>query len=300
MPLKEKRLSQERSYFVAKDNALITKSRYSLTLQQQKILLYFISRIKPTDEEHTMYELSIKDFAKVCGYVEDSGYYYQAIKADVKKLRDVSSWIEVEPGKEVLFSWIDRAEIDRKSGSLRVSFHYTVAPYLFELRERYTQYSLYNVLCLSHKYSIRLYEFLYSMRYKHQFEISIEELKKRIDAESYTKFSHFNDRVLKPSMEDIDSYTDLEVEYNYRKTGRAITHIIFLYHEKTDRDTAITHIMQRGKIEPESRKKKREMRKQIEEDIKRIRSIDNEEENTVEVIEGQITIDELTIDGGKK
>lgn len=299
MPLKEKRLSQERSYFVAKDNALITKSRYSLTLQQQKILLYFISRIKPTDEEHTMYELSIKDFAKVCGYVEDSGYYYQAIKADVKKLRDVSSWIEVEPGKEVLFSWIDRAEIDRKNGSLKVSFHYTVAPYLFELRERYTQYSLYNVLCLSHKYSIRLYEYLYSMRYKYQFEISIEELKKRIDAENYTKFSHFNDRVLKPSMEEIACYTDLEVEYNYKKTGRAITHIIFSYHEKSDRDTAITHMLQRGKIDPESRKKKREMWKQIEADRERIRSIDLSADEE-EPIEGQITIDDLTIDGGKK
>ena len=52
------------------------------------------------DEENTMYELSIKEFAKVCGYVEDSGYYYQSIKDDIKKLRDVSSWIEIwENGK---------------------------------------------------------------------------------------------------------------------------------------------------------------------------------------------------------
>ena len=81
-----KRLSQERSYFVVKDNELITKSRYSLTLQQQKILLYFISRIKPDDDEYTTYELSIKDFSKVCGYVEDSGFYYQTIKTHIINL----------------------------------------------------------------------------------------------------------------------------------------------------------------------------------------------------------------------
>ena len=67
-----------------------------MTLQQQKILLYLISRIKPNDEQGEIYELSIKDFAKVCGYVEDSGYYYQTIKADIKKLRDEISHYTIE------------------------------------------------------------------------------------------------------------------------------------------------------------------------------------------------------------
>lgn len=264
MPLKEKRLSQERSYFVVKANDLITKSRYSLSFQQQKILLYFISRIKPTDEERTVYELSIKEFSKVCGYDEYNGYYYQSIKADIKKLCDASSWIETEPGKEELFRWIDRAEINRNSGTIKISFHYTVSQYLFALSEQYTQYSLYNALCLSHKYSIRLYEYLYSMRYKGQFMVSIDELKKRIDAERYTKISHFKDRVLEPAIEEIDNMTDLEVEYDYIRTGRQITHIIFKYYEKTSVGMAITRRLQESVIEPENRKAHREMMKKIE------------------------------------
>lgn len=264
MPLKEKRLSQERSYFVVKANDLITKSRYSLSFQQQKILLYFISRIKPTDEERTVYELSIKEFSKVCGYDEYNGYYYQSIKADIKKLCDASSWIETEPGKEELFRWIDRAEINRNSGTIKISFHYTVSQYLFALSEQYTQYSLYNALCLSHKYSIRLYEYLYSMRYKGQFMVSIDELKKRIDAERYTKISHFKDRVLEPAIEEIDTMTDLEVEYDYIRTGRQITHIIFKYYEKTSVGMAITRRLQESVIEPENRKAHREMMKKIE------------------------------------
>lgn len=264
MPLKEKRLSQERSYFVVKANDLITKSRYSLSFQQQKILLYFISRIKPTDEERTVYELSIKEFSKICGYDEYNGYYYQSIKADIKKLCDASSWIETEPGKEELFRWIDRAEINRNSGTIKISFHYTVSQYLFALSEQYTQYSLYNALCLSHKYSIRLYEYLYSMRYKGQFMVSIDELKKRIDAERYTKISHFKDRVLEPAIEEIDNMTDLEVEYDYIRTGRQITHIIFKYYEKTSVGMAITRRLQESVIEPDNRKAHREMMKKIE------------------------------------
>lgn len=248
-----KRLTQEQSYFVAKDNQLITKSRYSLSMAQQKILLYFISRIKPFDDENTMYELSIKEFAKVCGYVEDSGYYYQAIKADIKSLRDVSNWIEVDKGKEVLFSWINRAEIDRKNGTIKISFHNTVSKYLFDLRERYTQYSLYNVLCLSHKYSIRLYEYLRMMEYRGEFEITIEELKKRIDAEKYNTTSNFTARVLDPAIDDINAHTDLFVWYQYKKTDRKITHITFFYGEKSAYDMAITGKNQEEKINPAKR-----------------------------------------------
>ena len=278
MPLKEKRLSQERSYFVVKANDLITKSRYSLSFQQQKILLYFISRIKPTDEERTVYELSIKEFSKVCGYDEYNGYYYQSIKADIKKLCDASSWIETEPGKEELFRWIDRAEINRNSGTIKISFHHTVSQYLFALSEQYTQYSLYNALCLSHKYSIRLYEYLYSMRYKGQFMVSIDELKKRIDAEKYTKISHFKDRVLEPAIEEIDNMTDLEVEYDYIRTGRQITHIIFKYYEKTSVGMAITRRLQESVIEPENRKAYREMMKKIEARRKQIEQEQKDDE----------------------
>ena len=278
-----KRLSQERSYFVVKDNELITKSRYSLTLQQQKILLYFISRIKPDDDEYTTYELSIKDFSKVCGYVEDSGFYYQTIKSDIKKLADNSNWIEADNGKEVLFRWIDRAEIDRNSGTISITFHYTVSRYLFDLRERYTQYSLYNVLCLSHKYSIRLYELLTSMKYKEHFEISIDELRKRLDATTYTRFNNFNQRILKPCIEEINDYTDLAVNYSYKKSGKTITHIIFDFEEKPVGRTILTRYNQEDRIDPEKRKQERRRAKARKED-----AIETQAEIT-----GQISFDDL-------
>ena len=130
---------------------------------------------------------------------------------------------------------------------------------------------------------------------------------KRIDAESYTKFSHFKDRVLEPAIIEIDYYTDLNVEYNFIKTGRAITHIVFTYHEKTARDLALTNRMQHHKIEPEQRKEDKKFMKEMYERIENRRKQEEElraqeqEENADNVADGQqITIDELDIqDGGK-
>ena len=292
MLLQDEKLIKERSYYIVKANNLITKSRYSLTLQQQKILLYFIAQIKPEDDSNTVYELSINDFAKVCGYLENNGYYYQSIKSDIKKLSDTSSWIEVEKGKEVLFRWINTAEINQNDGTIRISFHQTVKPYLFALREQYTKYSLYNILGLSHKYAIRLYEFLSVMRYKGIFEISIDELKKHIDAESYKTFSNFNMRVLKPSIDDINDYTNLNIEYQLKKTGKAVTHIIFRYIEETSASSAITKILRDGKINPEKRKERKERIKELEKRRKKIR----EEEEAIETtgtITAQMTMDEF-------
>ena len=262
-----KRLTQEQSYFIVKDNQLITKSRYSLSLTQQKILLYLISRIKPFDKQDTIYELSIKDFVKVCGY--DNKTYYPLIKKDIKELADASSWIETTKGEEILFRWIDEAKIIKGIGIIQITFHKSVSQYLFDLKKKYTQYSLFNVLCLSHKYSIRLYEYLCSMKYKNEFEISIDELRKRLDAEnnSYNSFSNFKMRILDPAIKDIDNHTDLLVSYSLKKTGNRTTHISFKYYEKETNRQLTTMYLQQIKIDPQKRKATKKVIKEIKESI---------------------------------
>lgn len=289
MPLNDELLRKERNYYVVKANELITKSRYSLSLQQQKILLYLISRIKPDDDINTVYELSIKDFAKICGYDTSTGYYYPLIKDDIKKLRDTSSWIEIEKGREVLFSWLNTAEINKNSGKIQITFHSTVSPYLFQLRERYTQYNLYQILCLSHKYSIRLYEYLLSMKYKEIIEVDIDTLKKRIDAEKYEKISHFKDRVFIPAINEINDYTNLNIEYKFKKTGRTISHIVFRFIEETGASYAISEIFRNTKLDPQRRKEEKNREKELEERRKKRRAAIEAEG----IITAQMTLEEL-------
>ena len=74
--------------FVVKANDLIQKSRFDLSLLQQKVVLYLISQIKPWDEDFTLYEFSIKEFCKVCGIEEKSGRNYQMLKSTIKEIAD--------------------------------------------------------------------------------------------------------------------------------------------------------------------------------------------------------------------
>lgn len=223
----EKRITRDRSYFVAKRSELITRSRFSLSVQTQKTLLYLISRIKPDDPAGQQYKINIKDYCRVCGYSTDSGYYYQEIKSDIKALASVGAWIETAPGREELFRWLDTAIVDKNDGTLTVTFHTSVAPYLFDLRERYTQYSLFNILAMRSKYSIRLYELLCAVKWQQNVIYDLSDLKIRLDAQNYEKYSHFSARVLEPAIAEINAYTDLLIGYTPIKSGKAYTGIDF-------------------------------------------------------------------------
>ena len=69
---------------VVKSNDLIQKSRFDLSLQEQKIILYLISQITPYDEEFKLYEFSIQDFCNICGIDHTSGGNYADLKKAVK------------------------------------------------------------------------------------------------------------------------------------------------------------------------------------------------------------------------
>ena len=287
-------LTKEQNYYVAKSNQLITRSRYSLTTRQHKLLLYLISKIKPEDTGAEVYTLAVKDIIAVCGYNTDGGYYYETIKQDIQAVANVSSWIETAPGKEKLFRWIDTAERDGDKAEFKITFHSTVIPYLFGLRRNYTLGHLLSMLCMSRKYSIRLYEYLLAMQYKALFEVSVDEVRKRIDAEKYMRWIHFKQKVLDPAMEEISSYTYLRVEYAPKKTGRKVTHIVFRYLEYDGAGYTVTRRMQEAKINPERRKAIRKIKKTIKENMDLMKKEEAiEAEGTVMA---QMTIDELIQD----
>ena len=56
-----------RKQLVVKSNTLIQEARYSLSVQQQRILLYMISRIDPNQDHSTPCEISITEFCALCG-----------------------------------------------------------------------------------------------------------------------------------------------------------------------------------------------------------------------------------------
>ena len=247
--------SEERDKLVVKSNDLIQKSRFSLTVQQQRVILYLISKIGYGDEDFKEYEFDIRDFCRVCGLDDGNGKHYIELKRQVKAIRDKSMWIESSEGEEVLLSWLDGARISRNSGKIKVRLNEDMKPYLLQLRNNFTQYEIANVLCMRSKYSIRLYEFVKSIHF-HELEtyvrtFTVEELRRRLGAETYPRFCNFNQRVLKPAVREVNTYTDKDVSYEPIKSGKKVETIELTIKTKSAVDRLKTRVMIDEKLGPE-------------------------------------------------
>ena len=153
----------ERYNIVRKSNELVNANTMMLSSQQQKILLYLISQIKPYDEKFKFYEFSIQDYCKVAGIDYQSGYNYASIKESIKQLRDKSMWIKLnKDGDETLICWIEKPIINQQKGIIKIKFDEDLKPYLLQLKSNFTSFELINVLGLNSKYSIALYQLILS------------------------------------------------------------------------------------------------------------------------------------------
>lgn len=223
----------KQNQLVVKHNDLIQKSKYNLTVTQQKLIAYVISLIKPTDKEFKKYEISIADFCELCGI--DKNHFYNEFTAIIDDLDSKSFWVKTDE-KIYKFRWFLKAEYLYKKGKVRVILDDDMKKYLLELTQNFSKYELYNILALKSKYSLRIYELFKSYAYQKKKEFDIIELKEMLFATHYVNFKDFRNRVLDKAVNDINYYTDLSVSYETRMKGKKVVSIIFFIETKKHLD----------------------------------------------------------------
>ena len=239
-------IREARNELVVKHNDLLRKSRYTLSANEQKIIIYLVSKINADDKELKEIEINILDFCKVIG-IEINGDAYNRVKETIKSLADKSWWLTFTEKKETLFRWINEAEIEKGNGIIKLQLSNHLKPYLLELKQNFTKYELINVLSLRSKYSIRLYELLKSYLWQGGWKVSVKEIRELLETEGkYKEFKDFRKRVLNPAIEEINGYTDLQIKMTTLKSGKTISHLHFKIDEKLGYQMTIDMVMNRN------------------------------------------------------
>ena len=239
-------IREARNELVVKHNDLLRKSRYTLSANEQKIIIYLVSKINADDKELKEIEINILDFCKVIG-IEINGDAYNRVKETIKSLADKSWWLTFTEKKETLFRWINEAEIEKGNGVIKLQLSNHLKPYLLELKQNFTKYELINVLSLRSKYSIRLYELLKSYLWQGGWKVSVKEIRELLETEGkYKEFKDFRKRVLNPAIEEINGYTDLQIKMTTLKSGKTISHLHFKIDEKLGYQMTIDMVMNRN------------------------------------------------------
>ena len=230
----DKKLTDQYFSVVKKSNLMIRKARYTLSLQQQKILCYLIAHLSENDTQETEKKFDIKTFFD---FMEVDSKSYERVRENLKCLRDKSWWIANPDGSESTVSFLSKVRTNKQNGTVYINFDKDILPFLQQLKTQYTTYKIYYIMTMKSQYSIRLYELLKSVAGKEIWYFTIDELRKIFMCEKkYDRVNNFKQRIIEPSVEEINNRTDLNVTYEYFTEGRKIVGIEFYISYKSVED----------------------------------------------------------------
>lgn len=246
-------MSENNKNLVARlDNQLVMKAHYNLSTNEQKLILFLVSRINPERADFNVQRVKIKEIEKF--FMDDGvkrwGSIYERVDMMCNNIMDKKITLPkgfIVNGKPIrmhrYIQWFTDIEpYLGESGEICLKFQFAepLKKFLLELKE-YVRLNLIEVLPMNGKYAIRMYQ-IFKARYdkskKHtsvsNITYEIDELKSLLGiSNKYKVFQDFKRRVINPLITEINTHSrEIKVDYELIKNGRKTQGIKFLVHGK--------------------------------------------------------------------
>lgn len=210
---------------VVKSNKLV-EARQRLSIQEQRLIMLLLSKIRPEDLNFLWYKFRIRDLAKFLG-LEASNRIYIDVRKAVRKL--IKRVVTLDRnGRNIDLNWIQAAEYGDK-GSVKLCVNQVLKPYLLNLRSHFTKYSIGYVLHLRSTYSIRIYELLKRFENLGEVVFELDQLKfiLGVNMDEYQLYGHFKSKVLLVAQKELAEKTDIAFTFKEGKEGKKVVGVSF-------------------------------------------------------------------------
>ena len=224
---RKKEIEAPPSVVIFQHNNLV-EARYSLTLQEKRIILWLASRITPNDKDFDTHILSVQEFMSL---LDISG------KANYKELQKITlglmkkALVIKHPEEQIVtqVSWLNYAQYREREGRIYLSFSEKMRPFLLELKERFTAISMTDLMQFTSIHAIRIYELLKQYQDIGERTLSVEEIKECCGVKNKLKrYSDFEKKILLISQREINEKSDIQFDFERIKHSRKIVAIRFL------------------------------------------------------------------------
>ena len=224
---KKVKIIPPKNELIIQHNKLV-ESRYRLSLQEKRVVLWIISQIKPDDDDFTKHTISIRDFQKITG-VSGNNMHKEIAKITMSLIQRGLSIRDLKNDTLLQVSWLNSAYYHYQEGLVELKIAQELKPYLLQLREQFTVVSLPDVMGLQSMYAVRVFELLKQYQSLGVREITLSDLREccGISLSHYKKFRHLKEKVLEAAKREINEKTDIFISYEAEKTARKITSIKF-------------------------------------------------------------------------
>ena len=224
---------KEEKKLVVKDNRLIDfKGRMSLN--ELKLFCLVVADVREQQEnQFEEYRIDVSVLAQRTDS-KDFYNYISEIALNLEKKRILLEGKDKRGKYRTVLRLINKPVIREDSKELELYIDKDLIPYILDLKKHFTTYEISNILSLNSAYSIRIYELLKQKQYRGYRNIKVDKLRDYlgIKEEEYNRFYDFEKRILKVAKEEINEYTDINIDYEKIKKGRKIDEINFKIESK--------------------------------------------------------------------
>lgn len=218
-----------------KHSALIAVKTTELTLPQRKlynVILYLAGKALQKESTTQLFKFKFSDILELAGYSEVSNYKF--LKDGLEKMLDIKVEYNIldKPTKQEKgwggFHLFSQVIIDKFDEYITIAY----PPIIYENLQYPDVYALLNITILNSlhsAYSVILYELLTDYKKINKYRIDIGTLRNLLGVKEteYKEFKDFKKRCLVPAVNEINEKTDLFIEYEFDKTGKKYTAILF-------------------------------------------------------------------------
>ena len=206
---------------VQKQNILNEIRSNNLTLQELRFFSIYLSKINPYDKSTRTVTFKLTDFQKIMDFKRLN---IEQLKAATDSLLTKLVHIPKESGGYTTFQLFKECTIDKDSGGewyVSIDAHDKSLPLMFDFKDRYFKYELWNALRLKSANQIRMYEILKQYETIGKREIKVDDLRELlgIAPNEYPRWDRFKDRVIDSCQQALKQFTDICYTYERGKTG---------------------------------------------------------------------------------
>ena len=230
---------------VEKRNVLNELRSNNLTLQELRFFSIYLSKINPYNADTRKVKFKLSDFQKIMDFKKLN---IVQLKAATDSLLTKIVHIPKESGGYTAFQIFKECEVDKDELDewyVSIDAHDKALPLMFDFKDRYFKYELWNALRLKSANQIRMYEILKQYETIGKREIRVDDLRELlgIAPNEYPRWNNFRTRVLDSCQQALKETTDICYTYDRGKTGTGgkwLTVIFSIYqNEPTNKQIAL-------------------------------------------------------------
>ena len=219
---------------VEKRNVLNELRSNNMTLQELRFFSIYLSKINPWDKSTRVVRFPLDDFRRIMGLGYDMNITH--FKYTIRHILQQIVEIPNENGSGyTAFQLFKKAKIEKNEQNewyVEFDAHDDALPLMFDFKNRYFKYELWNALRLKSTNQVRMYEILKQYEGLGKREMTVKELRELlgISAKEYDRWERFRVRVLDSCQQALKETTDICYTYERGRVGKGGKWLSIIFH----------------------------------------------------------------------